>query len=138
MSGLLHACGKYGMDIQTADAFHTARGNSDWNDAQVEEKSAALMRAEDYIDTYQLREGTENHPLRVKATLLLALEFLSGAPTLKQTAQIVKFKEDTAGALVEETEYGDTPVDPYPIITALLRPLMANGSSGITVMRVVR
>lgn len=126
------------MDIQTANAFHAARGNEAW-DGSAEEKSAAILRAQDYIEAfYVLRDGTENHPLRDKAAALLALEFLTGAPALRQTAQIVKTKEDTAGALVEEFEYGDTPADPYPMITAILRPITVGGSGGIRAMRVVR
>jgi hypothetical protein len=127
------------METQIADAFHLARNNEAWEGTEAE-KSAAILRAEDYVEAvYSLRADTPtDHPLLVKALCLLALEFLTNPPALKQERQVLKSKEDTAGVLVEEFEYSETPADPYPLVTSLLRPLMAGRSGGIVAMRVVR
>jgi hypothetical protein len=42
--------------IEGADAYHVARGNSAWEDAGEEEKTAALLKATAYLDgTYRRR-----------------------------------------------------------------------------------
>lgn len=129
------------MDIETADAFHLARDNADWA-GSVTEKSAAIIRAQDYIAAfYTLKPDTD--PLNsalVRATCFLALHFLMGAAPIKAERTVVKSKIAIEGAVTEEFEYGDTDpeADPFPFVTATLRPLIAGSSGGLNMMRIVR
>ncbi len=129
------------MDIQTADAFHSARENFDWA-GEDSEKSAAIVRAQDFIATYYtLKPDTPvDHPLLVRAVMFLALQFIRGFDPIKQEANVTRSKIVVEGVVTEEYEYGDAP-DPterYPFVTHTLRPILAGGSTGLTMMRIVR
>ena len=130
------------MDIKTADAFHLARDNADWAGTDAE-KSAAIIRAQDYIATiYDLEPDTDPlHSALIRATCWLALHFLLTFDPLKEERSVVKSKIAVEGAVTEEFEYGETAqdADRFPFITATLRPILLNRSSGgLRKMRIVR
>ncbi len=129
------------MDIETADAFHLARDNADWAGTPTE-KSAAIVRAQDYIAAYyRLKPDTPaDHPLLVRATLFLAVQFLNGFDPIKQEASVTRSKIVVEGAVTEEFEYADAPdpLERYPFVTFTLQPILAGGSGGLSMMRIVR
>lgn len=133
------------MDITVAeaDAYHTLRGNEDWQYFGTDaEKLAALYRASDFIRaSYRVVESEATTALVREATIRLApsIDTLS---TLREAAGIKTKKESLDGAFSEETTYFDAvaSADPFPDITALLS-VVAIGTStgnGVSVIRVVR
>jgi len=129
------------MNIETADAFHLVRDNVDWAGTNTE-KSAAILRAQDYIAAYYtLKPDIDpNEPLLVRATCLLALEFLNGANKLKAERAVIKSKIAVEGVVLEEFEYaeGSPDADLYPFVTATLRPLLSSQSGGFGYIQFVR
>jgi len=134
------------MDITVAeaDAYHTLRGNQDWQFfGEDAEKLAALYRASDYIRaTYLFVDSEAASTLIREATIRLAPE-IDSLTTFSEEAKIKSKKESLDGVLSEETVYRDdaTTLDPFPLISALLAPVVRGGTSngkGLTVARLVR
>ncbi|WP_188063743.1 hypothetical protein [Sphingobium sp. KCTC 72723] len=131
------------ITVSEADAYHTLRGNEDWQYFGTDaEKLAALYRASDFIRaTYRLIITDDTADLVREATIRLAPEIDSLAE--KNSASGIKtYKESLDGVLSEETTYFDNvaAADPFPLITALLAPVTKTPSTGkgISVIKVVR
>lgn len=129
------------ITIEQADTYHGARANEAWFQLSEEEKSAALVRAADYIEAfYTLRSDVqEDHPRLVSAVCALALELHINPQGLQATVGIKTKKESFEGLDSTEITYQDAPTDPYPQITGLLSPITVRpGGSGIQILRLVR
>lgn len=131
------------ITVSEADAYHTLRGNEDWQYFGTDaEKLAALYRASDFIRaTYRLIDGDDVAALVREATIRLAPEI--DTLSEKTTANGIKTKKESLdGVLSEETTYFDTVsvADPFPLISALLAPVTKTASTGkgINVIKVVR
>lgn len=130
------------ITVAEADAYHALRGNEDWQYFGSEtEKLSALYRASDYIRaTYQFIDGDAAATLIREATIRLAPE-IDSLRTFSEDARIKSKKESLDGVLSEETVYRDdaTTLDPFPLITALLSPVIRKSTGkGLNVLRLVR
>lgn len=131
------------ISVSEADAYHTLRGNEDWQYFGTDaEKLAALYRASDFIRaTYRIIDSETAVELVREATIRLAPE-IDTLVTRSESSNIKTYKESLDGVLSEETTYFDTvaTADPFPLITALLLPVTKSVSSGkgIGVIKVVR
>lgn len=133
--------------IQAADAYHTLRGNDAWEALDTEQKTAALWRADDYLTAFYRFVDYSNEDedvqaeydlLKDAAKVVLALE-LRTAQSLTQTREVVKERKKIDGVVEKEFEYSNAPSDPYPQVTAMLRPILVQGrSSGFTVVNLTR
>jgi hypothetical protein len=135
--------------VASFDAFHALRQNTEAASATVPAKEAALVRATDYIEAHARAagapssptqglqwpvEGSAALPRQVRAaTLLLALYALRG-PLITPATRGIKSKTVKAGKVETATVYDDaSPSDPYPEITAMLAPVVAQPVSGASV-----
>lgn len=131
------------ITVSEADAYHTLRGNEDWQFlGDDEEKLAALYRASDFIRShYRTRDTDEATALVREAIIRLAPE-IDKLAERRASATIKSKKESLEGALSEETTYFDNVADsdPFPEITGLLQPVMLGASNGssLKIIRVVR
>ena len=113
--------------ISAADSYHSARANAAWealpNDAA---KTAALLRAQDYIlAVYSLVDGLEDdNATLATATIMLAGEMTAQGSLLDKNAGVRKSKKEMEGVGSIEVEYNDSKSDPYPLITATLKPIL--------------
>ena len=117
------------ITIIQADEVHTVRGNTAWADLTSTEKTAALMKADDYITAHYLpfKEDVETDNQRlVIATALLALEIQTNPVALLATKAIkersIKSDGDESKTVYQDADKAPV-TDPYPLITALLAPL---------------
>jgi hypothetical protein len=133
------------MDITVleADAYHTLRGNEDWQFfGEDAEKLAALYRASDYIRRhYKFIVADDVEALKREATIQLA-PVIDTLNEKRNAAAIKTKKESLDGVVSEETTYFDAVAssDPFPDITALLSPVTKSESNGrgLSVIRLVR
>ncbi|WP_288484780.1 hypothetical protein [uncultured Novosphingobium sp.] len=132
------------MDITVAeaDAYHTLRGNEDWQFLGTDaEKLAALYRASDYIRRYKFIDTDETEALKREAIIRLASE-IDTLSEKRAAAGIKTKKESLDGVVSEETTYFDavSASDPFPDITALLASVTRSESNGkgISVIKLVR
>ena len=133
------------MDITVAEAnaYHTLRGNEDWQYfGKDADKLAALYRASDFIRSYYRTTDSEAATALVReATIRLAPE-IDNLAERRAAAGIKSKKESLDGAVSEETTYFDNVADsdPFPDITALLKPVLIGASNGrgLSVIKVVR
>jgi len=107
-----------------------ARGYTDWTALSIDQKTASLLQAQDYIlANYQLRVTlSSGEQTRLDtATYLLAREFAARQPTLLQSAPVKELKEQV-GSLITDTTYAAAPTDAYPQVSGLLAPLLVSAS----------
>jgi hypothetical protein len=133
--------------IQAADAFHTLRANTAWELLDTDEKTAALWRADDYLSAfYQFVDYSNedaatilsNNALLDTAKIILALEFRT-AQSVTAKSNITKERKRVEGVIDKEFQYGEAPSDPYPQVTAMLRPILKRGrSSPFAVLNIER
>jgi hypothetical protein len=112
-------------DIDDANTFHAARGYTDWEALNIDEKNSALLRANDYIAIhYAIKPDlTETEQVRFAfGRFTLARALAADKTPLRATPAIKKEAKELQG-MKKSVEYADTPVDPYPYVTAWLRPL---------------
>lgn len=108
--------------IEAANIYHADRANTAWAEASEAARSAALIRAQDYIaDTYDLRDDATDDPRLARATYELALAALDTSLVEIATAQVIKEKVDG----VVEVEYAEGLIaDRFPTISRILAPLV--------------
>ena len=118
------------MNVSDANELALIRGDIDWADAGSGEKAAALVRASDYIlATYRLRGelGDDEQALVDLATYLVARDLLLNPVPLPTRSSAPVTKETNKLAGMENTvEFGAAPVDPFPIVTGILRSVIAS------------
>lgn len=139
-------------DVAEADAYFADREIAAWSAATAQNRSAALIRATDYIDANYIfrsvkavdEQSLENprypldtlSPYLVKATIELALQLLSIDPFAAVTQRdIVSETTTIEGALTDSKDYSQERVnDAFPMITKILRNIAtrrgASASSG--------
>lgn len=121
--------------IEAATQYHADRANTAWSEASEAARSAALVRAQDYItDTYALRDDAQDDPRLARATYELALVALDASLVEIATAQIIKEKVDG----VVEVEYAEGVIaDRFPTISRILAPLVKpKGATGFQSVKV--
>lgn len=139
-------------DLTTANAYFADRNITAWADATDEEKSAALIRATDYIDaTYIFRSvkltdeqelqnprygETELNPAIIKATLELALIALT--TDLFTVTRDVISEETSVGSVSTSVTYSKPVTDPYPMITRLLADISVLRSASASSTRLTK
>ncbi|GGD64607.1 hypothetical protein GRI62_11860 [Erythrobacter arachoides] len=141
-------------DIVTADAFHKLRNNQAWADAAESAKTAALVRATDYLDAnyiYVSVPATEFQALEhprisnpdildariVKATIMLAEKFLTDDPLATPSPTVISTTEKLEGVGESSTTYAaPVPVsDPYPQVTRTLGKMAVRRGGGFSNIR---
>lgn len=131
------------ITVSEADAYHTLRGNEDWQYFGSDtEKLAALYRASDFIRAnYRTVDSEAAASLVREATIRLA-PMIDNLATLREAAGVKTKKESLDGVASEETTYFDNVAtsDPFPDISALLSPVIVTVSNGkgLSVIRLVR
>lgn len=108
--------------IEAATQYHADRANQAWAEASEAARSAALLRAQDYItDTYTLVDGAQDDPRHGRAVYELALAALDASLVEVVTPQIVREKVDG----VVEVQYSEGVIaDRFPTISRILAPLL--------------
>jgi len=138
-------------ELEDADAYHLLRGNTVWSDLGSDDqgeadKTAALYRARDYIrayyqfddDVYFEDETEDDDELIVEANIVLALEMTTPVSMLLATP-VARLREKVDGVVEEETEYRNVPSDPYPQVSALLRPILKRSrASSISTIKLIQ
>lgn len=142
--------------VAATNTYFTDRGIDTWTNATTTAREQALIKATDYIDanyiflsvpltdTQSLANPRYNQGITlksslVKATMELALVFLSAAPSNTAVGPAIVIKELQAdGVGYSKVQYTQTAVtpDPYPTITKILRPIAKGrvGAGASTVM----
>lgn len=110
------------MTIEAANIYHADRANQAWADATEAARSAAILRAQDYItDTYILVDDAQDDPRLARATYELALAALDTSLVEIASPQVVREKVDG----VVEVEYAEGLItDRFPTISRILAPLV--------------
>lgn len=110
------------MTIEAATQYHADRANQAWAEASEAARSAAILRAQDYIaDTYTLVDGVQDDPRHARAVYELALIALAESLIEIVSPQIVREKVDG----VVEVQYSEGPIaDRFPTISRILAPLL--------------
>lgn len=119
--------------------YHAIRQNEDWSELDPAFASALLQDAEDYIRlSYPIRSDLTADEQRVLDGIVcrLADVFRATPPQVAATAAVKKESKELAG-MKKSLEYADAPTDPYPYITAVLRPFIARAPT-IAMGRLVR
>lgn len=110
------------MTIEAATQYHADRANTAWAEASEAARSAALIRATDYItDAYSLIDDAADDPRYDRAIFELALVALSESLLEIATPQIIREKVDG----VAEVQYSEAVIaDRFPSISRILSPLL--------------
>lgn len=116
--------------IEAIDAFHMARKNQDWVVLDPAEKTAALFKAQDYQRAYYpVRDDLTDHERETLDIILalLAEQMMVGVAVRQERG--IKTEKLSDGEALIETVYDPAISDPFPLITALWRPLTPRVSS---------
>jgi hypothetical protein len=122
--------------LEQANSYNAVRGNENWSDLDTPVAVALLQDAEDYIRAvYPVRSDLTIDEQRIFDGIVcrLAAIFQSKPPQVDAVASIKKESKEGAG-FKKEVEYNAASDDPYPYITAVIRPFLQSASrSGIYV-----
>jgi hypothetical protein len=136
-------------DINEADLYHSLRGNSDWTDADITDKIAALVRATDYIEsTYEadnepltdvqslqwpVKGDWRLNPTVISATIELALYALKGPLSAPAERGIKSNTQKLEGVGELSTVYDDASAEAFPAITSKLSRIASLRGAGVKV-----
>ncbi|UYY77498.1 hypothetical protein [Sphingomonas sp. R1] len=127
--------------VTFANSYNTARGNTAWSNLDTTEASALLQDAEDYIrSVYKVRTNLTTDEQRIFDGLVcrLAATFQTD-PAPVAAPQAVKMEKKELAGMKKETEYFQSNTDPYPYITATIRPfLVATTATTVSFGKLVR
>lgn len=128
--------------LEQANTYNEVRGNELWSDLEPAQVRALLADAEDYIrSVYPIRSDLDATEQRIFDGVVCRLAgiFQTKPPAVAGTPAIKKESKEAAG-FKKSVEYADTPADPYPYVTAVLRPYLrtASGSASFQIARLVR
>ncbi|MBD8699281.1 hypothetical protein IFT54_05555 [Sphingomonas sp. CFBP 13714] len=128
--------------LEQATTYNEIRGNEAWADLDAPQAAALLIDAEDYIrSAYPIRSSLDADEQRVFDGLVcrLAAIFQKQPPAVAGAQAIKKESKEGAG-FKKETEYVAAPSDPYPYLTAVIRPFLrtATTSAGFAIGRLIR
>ncbi|MBT2244572.1 hypothetical protein JQK15_13590 [Sphingobium sp. BHU LFT2] len=129
--------------LTDTDAYHLDRLTPGWADATDVVRTAAIVRAADYIErTYTLRDAVEdNDPLLLKAIMALAVHALTSTlAEAEADRDIIASEKSGDGIGAIKLTYGDKAADRFPHITAMLRPIayLTKAGGGIMIGKMVR
>lgn len=115
------------VTLSELDAYHTDRQTAAWLAADTATKTAAAIRATDYIAfTYTLVDGIDRTDAAVKrATMVLAVAALTSSLTDAATP-FVTSEELTGVGSVTYADRGS--YDPYPAVSSILRDVASRKS----------
>lgn len=126
--------------LEFANAYHAARQNTTWDDLDAVTARALLQDAEDYIrSVYSVRTTLTTEEQRIFDGIVsrLAAQFQTKPAPVDAKPAIKKESKEGAG-FKKETEYTEVSGDPYPYVTAALRPFLIVATSGVVMGRLVR
>jgi len=128
--------------LEQATTYNTARQNEEWSELEPEQARALLQDAEDYIRTvYPIRSNLDVDEQRIFDSVVcrLASLFQFKPPAVADSPAIKKESKEGVG-FKKSVEYADGGTDPYPYVTAVLRPFLrtANPSVAFQIARLVR
>lgn len=137
--------------------YHSDRGNTQWVMTTDAGQISALIRATDYLDGHYRAHGFPLNPAQGlqwpragdgavpravrHATMMLALEALSGPLTGRAERGVKSITESAEGVGSTSTTYDDTlPTDLYPHVTAILSDVatLRSAGRGVWVGRVIK
>jgi hypothetical protein len=123
------------VTLAEALSYHTDRATAEWLAADDSTRSAALIRATDYINfTYTLNETIDRTDAAVKnATMALAPYALGINLTAQASPDVLS--EELVG--VAKTTYSASPSDPYPFVTSILSPVASRKGGGFRVVKAI-
>ena len=128
--------------LEQANTYNSVRGNDDWSelvDEAPQQAVALLQDAEDYIrSTYPVRPALTAEEQRIFDGIVcrLAAVFQANPPQIASSAAVKSEKKEGAG-FKKETEYFEAGADPYPYVTAVIRPFLQVASGKGVYMGVV-
>lgn len=127
--------------VTFANSYNNARGNTAWSTLDTQEAQALLQDAEDYIrSVYNVRTTLTTDEQRIFDGLVcrLAAIFQTNPPAVA-APQTVKMEKKEGAGFKKETEYFQSDTDPYPYITATIRPfLIAATAPSVSFGKLVR
>lgn len=127
--------------------YHSDRGHTQWVMTTDAGQISALIRATDYLDAHYRAHGVPLNPVQGlqwpragdgavpravrHATMMLALEALSGPLTGRAERGVKSMSESMDGIVSTSTTYDDAlPSDLYPHVTAILSDVATPRSAG--------
>ncbi len=123
------------VTLAEALSYHTDRATTEWLVADDATRSAALIRATDYINfTYTLNETIDRTDALVKTATIALAPFALGINLTAQASPDV-LSEELVG--VAKTTYASAPRDPYPFVTAILSKVASRAGSGFRVAKAI-
>lgn len=127
--------------LEQSNTYNEVRGNEDWSELSAAQARALLQDAEDYIrGVYPIRFNlTEDEQRTFDGVVCrLASIFQKKPPQVDAVPAIKKEAKEGAG-FKKETEYTVVTGDPYPYVTAVLKPLYRTlATNGFSIGRLVR
>jgi hypothetical protein len=127
--------------LEQASIYNTARGNTAWATLNSPLATALLQDAEDYIrSVYPVRSGLTADEQRLFDGIVCRLaSIFQTKPVQVAAAAAIKSEKKEGAGFKKEVEYADAGSDPYPYVTAVVRPLLVStGTGGFTIGRLVR
>lgn len=144
------------LSVDAADAYHLKRGNREWGAASPDAKEAALVRASDYLDaTYRFAGGVAVlgqarawprgallavPALVLQATAELAARALAGellpdnVTTMTGTGALIEKRIGPLTYKWDKSRATTVTKGPrFPLVDALLAPLLAHTAGGVAV-----
>jgi hypothetical protein len=118
------------MLLLTVRSLRKTRDAS-WSNLDTTEATALLQDAEDYIrSVYKVRTNLATEEQRIFDGLVcrLAAAFQTNPPSIA-APQTVKMEKKELAGMKKETEYFQGDTDPYPYITANIRPFLDNSDA---------
>jgi hypothetical protein len=128
--------------IEQAQIYNAVRQNIEWENLTPTQARTLLTDAEDYIrSVYKIRPNLTAEEGRMFDQLVcrLAATFQTNPPHAAP-APAIKSKSSGLGSMKSEVEYFEASSDPYPRITALVRPFLVREPStgGVRISRMSR
>ncbi len=126
--------------LASADAFHDPRMNPLWEAAEDEEKTAALLRAFDYVQAYyneRWKDDLEDDDATyMQGIILVAPDFLTST-SMVEAAPVLKTSLSAEGVGSKSVEYAHASSDRFPQLTRYYRAIITNTGANGTIRLVL-
>jgi hypothetical protein len=124
--------------LAEADTYHADRASPGWSTATVEARTAALIRATDYIDATYTFVGDLNLPIRKRATQMMALHALMNTLAEQSRPAVVEEDKELSGVAKKRVKYSEAKIaDLYPLVSRVLAPITVQ-ASGVYSARIAK
>ncbi len=111
--------------LEQANAYNTIRGNDAWSKLASPAATALLIDAEDYIRAYGIRANLTDDEQRMFDNIVCRLAaIMQTKPPQVAAAPTIKKESKEGAGFKKEVEYVAAASDPYPYITAVIRPFL--------------